>query len=60
VGKSDMSKKDQQVAAELCFLWSKTTLGVPFVNGFCVSMLQLVKPNMCFNKVHFRMVEREV
>ncbi len=55
-----MSKRDQQVAAELCFMWNKTTLGAPFVSGFCVSTLQLMKPNMCFSKVHFHMDEREV
>jgi hypothetical protein len=57
---SDMSNLDQQVAEELCLVWNKTTLGVPFICGFCVYGLQLVKPNTCFSKVHFHMGERKV
>jgi len=60
VVESDMSNQDQQVAKELCFMWNMTTFGVPFVSRFCISMLQLMKPNTCFNKVHFHMGEREV
>ncbi len=57
---SDMSNLDQQVDKELCLMWNRTTLGVPFVNGFCVSKLQLVKPNTYFSKVHFHIGDREV
>jgi hypothetical protein len=41
-------------------MWNRTILGAPFVNRFCVSTLQLVKPNTCFNKVHCYMGKREV
>jgi len=60
VRQSDMSNRDQQVAEELCLMWNMKTLGAPFVNEFCVSTLQLVKPHMCFNKVHLHMGERQV
>jgi hypothetical protein len=36
VVESDMSNLDQQVVEELCLKWNRTTLGAPFVNGFCV------------------------
>jgi len=37
---------------------NKTILGAPFVGEFCVYGLQSVKPDTCFDKVHFQTSER--
>ncbi len=57
---SDMNNLNQQVVEKLGLMWNRTILGVPFISGFCVYGLQSIKPNTCFNKVHFHMGEREV
>ncbi len=33
---SDMNNLNQQVVEELCLMWNRTILGVPFISGFCV------------------------
>jgi hypothetical protein len=36
VVESDMNNLNQQVVEELCLMWNRTILGVPFISGFCV------------------------